>query len=165
MLSQRIFQIAAGYEDGDDCDLLRNDSLLKMCSGRTPDSSALSSQPTISRLENGRSIRELYDMGVCFVDEFISSYGEEPECIILDCDDSNFNAYGEQQGILFKQEVFKNTYLSNVSILTFRQKVLQSAVHIREMKTKIRIEFHVEHPFRKEIGLALERLALWREAG
>lgn len=379
MLSQRIFQIAAGYEDGDDCDLLRNDSLLKMCSGRSPDSPALGSQPTISRLENGRSIRELYNMGVCFVDEFIASYGEEPECIILDCDDSNFNAYGEQQGILFnnyydeycymplfifegisgkmilpllrpgrrnkstnifgilrrlitrmrtywkktrfvvrgdahfcskefmdwaeerdyvdfvfglagntvlsaktkewvqqaqekykktkediqffrsfhyqagswktsqrvivkievnrkginiryivtsfkhnssrflyqysycgrgtmelyikelklylaadrtscnkfsanqfrlflhaaayvllhgiKQEVFKDTYLFNVSILTFRQKVLLSAVHIKEMKTKIKIEFHNEHPFRREISLALERLALWREAG
>jgi hypothetical protein len=28
MLRQRIFQIAAGYEDADDCDLLRDDSLL-----------------------------------------------------------------------------------------------------------------------------------------
>lgn len=31
MLTQRIFQIVAGYEDADDCDLLRNDSVLKMC--------------------------------------------------------------------------------------------------------------------------------------
>ena len=64
-----------------------------------------------------------------------------------------------------KQEVFKDTHLFNVSILTFRQKVLLSAVHIKEMKTKIKIEFHNEHPFRREISLALERLALWREAG
>lgn len=101
MLTQRIFQIACGYEDGDDCDLLRNDSVLKLCAGKTPDSPPLSSQPTISRLENKMSIRELYNMGICFVQEFIHSYAQEPECIILDCDDSNFNAYGNQQGTLF----------------------------------------------------------------
>ena len=36
MLRQRIFQIAAGYEDADDCDLLRDDSLLKICAGKAP---------------------------------------------------------------------------------------------------------------------------------
>jgi len=111
MLSQRIFQIAAGYEDGDDCDLLRNDSLLKICTGRTLDTPALGSRPAISGLENGRSIRELYDMGVCFVEEFTASCGDEPECIILDCDDSNFNAYGEQQGVLFNNHYDEYCYM------------------------------------------------------
>ena len=50
MFRQRICQIAAGYKDADDSDLLRDDSLLKLCSGRLPDEKALSSQPTISRL-------------------------------------------------------------------------------------------------------------------
>lgn len=63
-----------------------------------------------------------------------------------------------------KQEVFKGTYLSNVSILTFRQKVLLSAVHIKNMKTRIKIEFHQEHPFRNELSLAFQRFALWRGA-
>lgn len=379
MLRQRIFQIASGYEDATDCNLLRNDSLLKMCAGRKPDSPALSSQPTMSRLENSLTSSELSRMGFCFVEEFMDSYAEEPECIILDCDDSNFDAYGGQQGVLFnhyydeycympllifegisgkmilpllregrpnkstnisailrrliammrkrwkrthfvvrgdghfsskefmdwairkeyvdfifgltgnqrlsekiapwleevekewkqtgetverfysftyrarswksaqrvvvkieanglgithryivtsfkhpnkcllynemycgrgtmelyikelktylaadrtscnkfsanqfrlflhaaayvllhgmKKEVFKGTCLTKVSILTFRQKVLLSAVHIKEMKTKIRIEFDREHPFREELSLALERFALWREAG
>jgi hypothetical protein len=52
MLTQRIFQIASGCEDADDCDLLRKDSVLKMCCGRTPEGADLSSQPTMSRLEN-----------------------------------------------------------------------------------------------------------------
>ena len=34
MLRQRICQIAAGYKDADDSDLLRHDSILKLCSGR-----------------------------------------------------------------------------------------------------------------------------------
>ncbi len=36
LLSQRIYQIAAGYEDANDCDELRNDSILKICSGQLP---------------------------------------------------------------------------------------------------------------------------------
>lgn len=111
MLTQRIFQIACGYEDADDSDLLRNDSLLKICSGRTPESSPLSSQPTISRLENKLSTRELYNIGVCFIQEFIRSYDKAPDCIILDCDDSNFNTYGNQQGTLFNNYYDEYCYM------------------------------------------------------
>jgi hypothetical protein len=53
MLIQRVFQIAAGYEEGNDCDDLRNDLILKTCAGRLPQSGhELASQPTMSRLEN-----------------------------------------------------------------------------------------------------------------
>ncbi len=31
LLSQRIYQIAAGYEDANDCDELRGDSIFKIC--------------------------------------------------------------------------------------------------------------------------------------
>jgi hypothetical protein len=67
MFRQRICQIAAGYKDADDSDLLRNDSVLKICSGRHPDDKALSSQPTISRLENIVTDRELYKLGEVFL--------------------------------------------------------------------------------------------------
>jgi len=81
--------------------LLRTDSILKISSGRTPEADALSSQPTMSRLENKLTDRELYRIGEVFLEEFIHSYAKAPEVIILDCDDSNFNTYGEQQGALF----------------------------------------------------------------
>ena len=111
MLRQRICQIAAGYQDSDDCDLLRNDSILKMCSGRLPDDDALSSQPTMSRLENKLTDRELYKMGEAFLNEFISSYEKAPKVIILDCDDSNFNTYGDQQGVLFNNYYGEYCYM------------------------------------------------------
>ncbi len=98
-------------EDADDCDLLRDDSLLKLCAGKSPDSYPPSSKPTMSRLENKLAIRELYDIGFCFVEEFIASYNGEPECIILDCDDSNFNAYGHQQGTLFNNYYDEYCYM------------------------------------------------------
>src|SRR6266536_2260695 len=53
MLRLRMFAIAAGYEDADDCDSLRHDPIFKMAVGRLPESGEpLCSQPTMSRLEN-----------------------------------------------------------------------------------------------------------------
>jgi len=111
MLTQRIMQIAIGYEDADDCDSLRHDSILKMCTGRLPESEALSSQPTMSRLENRITRSELYAMAENFVTAFISSYESAPESIILDIDDSNFNTYGDQQYTLFSNYYGENCYM------------------------------------------------------
>jgi len=111
MLRQRICQIAAGYADADDSDLLRHDSILKFCSGRLPDDKALSSQPTITRLENKLTEKELYKIGEVFLEEFIHSYKKAPGVIILDCDDSNFNTYGVQQGTLFNDYYDEYCYM------------------------------------------------------
>ena len=51
LLSQRLFCIAAGYEDGDDADDLRDDPALRSATGRKKDEHVLASQPSISRLE------------------------------------------------------------------------------------------------------------------
>ena len=56
MLRFRMFAIACGYEDADDCDALRGDPLFKLAVGRAPESGRdLCSQPTMSRLENAPS--------------------------------------------------------------------------------------------------------------
>lgn len=53
ILRERIYAIAAGYEDADDLDTLGNDPALKTACDRLPVSGLpLASQPTISRLEN-----------------------------------------------------------------------------------------------------------------
>jgi len=97
ILSQRIYQIAAGYEDANDCDELRTDSILKLCSGKLPISGGkLASQPTMSRFENSVRRSELYRIAEHFALCFINSYQSEPEVIIIDCDDTNNNAYGNQ---------------------------------------------------------------------
>jgi hypothetical protein len=36
LLKQRVFQIASGYEDGNDADTLRADPLFKLATGRAP---------------------------------------------------------------------------------------------------------------------------------
>lgn len=104
MVSQRVFQIAAGYEDCNDSNQLRSDMVIKACSGRLPQSGKdLASQPTMSRFENSVSARGLYRMGKTLVDHFIGSYPTPPEVIVIDCDDTDHITYGQQELTLFNQ--------------------------------------------------------------
>lgn len=92
----------AGFEDADDCDRLCCDGILKMCAGRSAsDEIDLASQPTMTRLENRLTRKELYDIGEAFIDDFIASYNSEPDSIIIDADDTNADTYGAQQLTLF----------------------------------------------------------------
>lgn len=101
MIRQRVYQIACGFEDCDDCDRLRDDSIMKMCAGRLPGDSPLASQPSMSRLENKVAKDELYAIAGQFLEAFIASYDHPPRRIILDCDDTNADTYGAQEGNLF----------------------------------------------------------------
>jgi len=112
MLTQRVFQIAAGYEDCNDCDDLRDDMIFKTCAGRLPQTGlALASQPTMSRLENSIESQDLYRIGQELVDTFIESYDREPGVIILDCDDTNNNTHGQQELNLFNQYYHDHCYM------------------------------------------------------
>lgn len=79
MVRQRVYQIASGFEDCDDCDRLRDDSIMKMCAGRLPSDTPLSSQPTMSRLENKVTKEELYAIAEQFLEAFIASYKHPPK--------------------------------------------------------------------------------------
>ena len=65
MISQRIMQIAAGYEEANDCNELRHSDIRKICSGSDR---VLASQPTMSCLENQPRRKELYSMAKVVVD-------------------------------------------------------------------------------------------------
>ena len=67
LLRQRVYQIALGYEDQNDADDLRSDPALKTMVGRRPASDPdLSSQPTLCRFENNRTVEELYQLSDCW---------------------------------------------------------------------------------------------------
>lgn len=101
LFAQRIYQITCGYEDANDSNSLRKDPALKMALDRLPvQEEDLASQPTISRLENQITEKELEKMKAVFVDQFISSYDEEPEVLVLDFDDTS-TVHGQQQESLF----------------------------------------------------------------
>jgi hypothetical protein len=102
LMTQRIMQIACGYEDADDSDTLRRDPALKIACGRKPLSGDdLGSQPTMSRLENRVGRTSLFRMGLAFIDNFLGSYRKAPKEIILDIDDTDDSTHGAQQLSLF----------------------------------------------------------------
>ncbi len=71
LLRQRAYQISCGYEDADDCDHLRTDPALKTAVGRDPQEDRdLGSQPTMTRLENAVTVRDLLRLGYVFEDEY-----------------------------------------------------------------------------------------------
>src|SRR5947207_388090 len=98
LLKQRVFYIAAGYEDANDANTLRDDPIFKLMLDRLPESGAsLASQPTISRFENRVSRPALYRMARVLVEQFIASYRRPPKVIVLDVDDTEDPVHGEQE--------------------------------------------------------------------
>jgi hypothetical protein len=99
---QRVWQIAAGYEDANDANTLRHDPICKVLLGRLPDSGLpLASQPTISRCASRVSRTELYRLAGVLVDHCIASYDRPPRRIVLDFDDPEDSAHGEQEQVRY----------------------------------------------------------------
>ena len=102
LVHQRVFQMACGYEDANDCNTLRQDPAFKAACDRLPvTGAALASQPTMSRFENRITRSDLYRIAQAFVDLFIASYKKPPKAILLDIDDTEDKVYGSQQLSLF----------------------------------------------------------------
>ena len=102
LLKQRVGQLAAGYEEANDANTLRHDPIFTVRLGRLPESGPpLASQPTISRFENRVSRPELYRLARGFVEQFIASYERPPKLIVLDVDDTEDPAHGEQEHIRY----------------------------------------------------------------
>jgi hypothetical protein len=102
MIRFRALAIAAGYPDANDCDLLRRDPVFKMAVGRLPETGPdLCSQPTMTRLENLPGTVALKRMMAAMVELFCDSFEAVPRRIVLDIDDTEDRAYGQQQLSLF----------------------------------------------------------------
>jgi hypothetical protein len=104
LVRQRVFQIAAGYEDQNDSDTLRSDPLLKLVCGRLPESEMdLASQPTISRLENAPDGRSCLRMARALGELYIAERGKRglPERVLVDFDATDDPAHGEQEGAYY----------------------------------------------------------------
>ena len=102
MIRFRALMIAAGYEDANDCDALRDDPAFKMAVGRLPETgSELCSQPTMCRLENLPTKTALKRMMAAMVELFCDSFAQVPRRIVLDIDDTEDRVHGRQQLALF----------------------------------------------------------------
>ena len=102
LLRQRLYQIVAGYEDCNDATLLRRDPALKAACDRLLSDKDLASQPTLSRLENSVTSKDLYRMGQQFVQLYIRrNKKRKPKRIVLDIDGTDDPTYGNQQLTFF----------------------------------------------------------------
>jgi hypothetical protein len=102
LVRQRLYQIAAGYEDVNDADRLRHDPTFQIVAadGRT----TLGSQPTLSRLENAiewPAIQRLARTGVDWFCAYAYGPDEHPADLILDLDSTDDPTHGTQQLALF----------------------------------------------------------------
>src|SRR5262245_59944872 len=98
LLKQRVFYIAAGYEDANDANTLRDGPICKLMLDRLPESGAsFASQPTISRFENRVSRTALYRMALVLLEQFIASYTKPPKVIVPDVDDTEDRVHGQQE--------------------------------------------------------------------
>jgi hypothetical protein len=112
MMRLRMFAVAAGYEDTNDCTTLRQDPVFKMAVGHAPESGEpLCSQPTMSRLENAPRRTEIARMMGAMVDLFFASWKRAPPSITLDIDDTFDAAHGKQQLSLFNAHYDERCFL------------------------------------------------------
>lgn len=95
MIRQRVYQIACGYEDCNDADILRRDPVFKAVSDSSPDGHDLASQETLSRFENGLSRREITALMKFFIRSWLS--GPKRERVVLEFDGTDDPTHGQQE--------------------------------------------------------------------
>lgn len=98
LIRERVYAIALGYEDAHDLDRLRQDPALKLACGRLPRTGeALASQPTLSRLENAVTPRELRTMALALARVVIAQLPADTQEVVLDVDATADPCHGQQQ--------------------------------------------------------------------
>lgn len=114
MIRFRALMIAAGYEDANDCDALRDDPAFKTAVGRLPETAAIfapspllrrgrgvSAAPLGCRLENLPTQTALVRVMAAMIDLLCARFDELPRRILLGIDDTRDRVHGHQQLSLF----------------------------------------------------------------
>jgi len=112
LLRQRIVAISCGYEDANDFDQLSADPALKIACGRAPQSDPdLASQPTISRLENSMTSKDIYCVAYAIARRVIAQLPKRTRRVILDLDAYEDPCHGQQELELFNAHYGSHCYL------------------------------------------------------
>jgi hypothetical protein len=178
MLAQRIFAIAAGYEDLNDHQTLRDDTLLKALADRKPgkdrsDDAPLSSPPTLCRLENRVTRADLVRMSKVLVETFIALHDRPPEELVLDFDATDDAVHGRQEGRFFHgyydRYCFLPLYVTcghQLLVAYLRPADIDAARHSRAILKLVVERLRREWPdvkivFRADSGFCRWRLMRW----
>lgn len=176
LLAQRIFALAAGYEDLNDHQTLRNDTLLQAMTDRKcrqADAAPLSSPPTLCRLENRITRVDLTRMANVLVEQFIASHAMPPKELVLDFDATDDAVHGNQQGRFFHgyydHYCFLPLYVTcgqQLLVAYLRPANIDGAKHSRAilklLVTRLRQAWpEVKIVFRADSGFCRRRMMRW----
>lgn len=98
LLRQRVYGIALGYEDLNDHDTLRNDLAIQTAVGAEK---TLGSHSTLSRFEHWADREMALQIHEVMSNQFVSSFKEVPNELILDFDATDDVIHGNQEGAYF----------------------------------------------------------------
>ena len=98
MLRQRVYGLALGWEDLSDHGSLRQDVAMQTAVGVERE---VASAPTLCRLENWADKRTAWRLHQVLVDQFIASFKEPPQELVLDFDATDNPLHGQQEGRFF----------------------------------------------------------------
>lgn len=112
LLRQRVYGVAAGYEDVTDHDAWRTDPLVGVLCGGAGGGAPLAGKSTFSRLEGGstqdagtarykRIVADPAAIDAFLVEEFVQATPQAPPTIILDLDTTDDPVHGQQEGRFF----------------------------------------------------------------
>jgi Transposase DDE domain group 1 len=97
MLRQRVMGLCAGWEDLNDAEQLRHDTIHQIAAG----DESLASAPTLCRFENRQSRATAWAVNAELVEQFIASHRKRPAKLILDFDATDTPVHGQQEGRFF----------------------------------------------------------------
>ncbi|MBC7997514.1 MAG: IS1380 family transposase [Leptolyngbya sp.] len=98
LFQQRVYSIAAGYEDCNDAGKLRGDAMHRLALGYEPDSeTCLASQPSLSRFEARADADTNKALQSLLVHTYIRSQKKKPKVVRLAMDTTCDEVYGYQQ--------------------------------------------------------------------
>ena len=183
MLAQRIYGLALGYEDINDHEQLRTDSVFGILAGRAQLEEPLAGKSTLNRMELGAGTQDRYKKITFWkkaVDElmvqlFIEAHPNAPDEIILDVDTTDLPLHGKQEGRFFHGYYDSYCYLplyvfcgDHILCARLREANHDAAfgclTEIRRMVTQIRASWpEVKIILRGDSGFCRNELMSWCE--
>lgn len=100
LVRQRVFGVAAGYEDFNDHEALRYDQALQTSLG---EEDTLAGKSTLCRVEQNADRQAIVKAHELLWHHFIEQHDEPPKEIVLDFDGTDIPVHGEQPGKFFNR--------------------------------------------------------------
>ena len=130
LVQQRLFGIALGHPDGNDCSELADDPIHKMLVGRSPvHGDRLASQSTVSRFENAPGTVELYRLIETIADAVLDRHrrrlGRRAKVVTLDFDPTVDPTHGQQAFSFYHGHYRTHCFLPLVGTIQFNRESKQ----------------------------------------